>query len=295
MTNTIVTPDTIARMALATLYNTSRMLPLVSRDFDADFTGQVGDTVNVRKPATFTASKFVQAVGRSLQNMTEDTVPVVLDTIWDVSIPFTSKELTLDLPDLQARVIAPALEAISQAVDTQLLSLRDDVTASITASKYNASTNPHPTFDLINAGRVLTTAKVPLDNRVAVVDEYIGSQWRMDELSNRADARGDAGTGLRDAAIGRMHGFDSYESNNIDDYTGMAFHPTAFSFVTRPLAVLPGMVNASVQSYKGLSVRISWDYDGTYKQTVLSLDFLCGVKTMDATRAVLINGLNDSV
>ena len=37
------------------------------------------------------------------------------------------------------------------------------------------------------------------------------------------------------------------------------------------------------------------DYDITYKQDVISLDILCGVKTLDANRAVVLNGLADSV
>ena len=45
MANTFATPDTIARMALATLYNDSIMLPLVSRDFDGDFTAAQGDQI----------------------------------------------------------------------------------------------------------------------------------------------------------------------------------------------------------------------------------------------------------
>ena len=48
-------------------------------------------------------------------------------------------------------------------------------------------------------------------------------------------------------------------------------------------------------SYKGLSVRVVQDYDVTYKQDIISLDILCGVETLDATRAVKLNGLADSV
>ena len=295
MANTFITPTLVARTALATLYNESVMLPLVWKDFSSEFSSNQGYTVTVRKPATFTANTYNQALGISLQNVTETSTSVALDTIYDVSIPITSKDATLEIGDFTAQVIQPAMEAISQAIDTLILSLRDDVVHSITAGKYVAASNPNPTFDLIDAGRTLTTYKVPNVNRTAVIDQYIAAHWKRDALANRADARGDAGTALREAAVGKLFGFDTYETNNISDFTGVAFHPTAFAFVTRPMDLPKGAANASVQSYKGLSVRVIYDYDITYKQDVVSIDILCGVKTMDANRAVLINGLADSV
>ena len=58
-----------------------------------------------------------------------------------------------------------------------------------------------------------------------------------------------------------------------------------------PLAVSPGS-NAAVVTYRGISIRVAYDYDIKYKQTVVSLDTLYGVKTLDASRAVLIKGAN---
>jgi hypothetical protein len=293
--NTFIKPSVVAKMALATLYNDSVMLPLVTRDFDGDFSQAQGDTVTVRKPGTFTANQFNQAVGISLQNMTETSTSIVLNKIFDVSIPVTSKDYTLEIADFQAQIVAPAMEAISQAVDALILGLRSDVVQSVTLSKYNASTAPHPLYDLIDAGRKLTTKGVPRTDRVAVVDEFIGAQWRRDDLSNRADANGST-TALESAFItGKTFGFDAYETNNIDDFTGVAFHPSAFVFASRPLALPKGASNAAVVNYKGLSVRMIMDYDPTYKQDIISLDILCGVKTLDPNRAVLLAGLADSV
>ena len=296
MANTFITPAKIAQMALATLYNDSVMLPLVSSEFSSEFSSDQGDTVSVRKPATFTANEFNQAVGISLQDATESSVDVKLDTIYDVSIPVRSLDYTLELGDFQRQIVAPAMEAISQAVDSLILTLRDDVVTTKTLSAFNASTNPHPLYDLIDVGRMLTTKKVPRAGRRVIVDEYIGAQWKRDELAHAADKRGDGGSALAEAFItSRTFGFDAYESNNIDDFKGVAFHPSAFAFVSRPLALPRGASNAAIVNYKGLSVRVIADYDVTYKQDVISLDILCGVKTLDANRAVLLNGLADSV
>lgn len=296
-TNTFITPSTVARMVLATLYNETVMLPLVFRDYDGDFTAAQGDTVSVRKPAVFTAAEFNPAVGVTRQNITETSVPVVMDTLLTVDVEIGSKEATLNLDSFQEQVVAPATEALAQAVDRKILTLRHDITQSVTASNYNASSNPHPTFALIDAARVLTTAKVPRAGRRVVIDEYLTAQWRRDELTHAADKVGDDGTALRQYGIaGGLHGFDAVvESNQIDDYLGISFHRTAFVFVTRPLVAPMGGVRSEVVNYNGLSIRVTYDYDQTYKKNLMSFDLLCGVKTIDATRACRINGQAASV
>jgi hypothetical protein len=293
--NTFIKPSVIARQALASLYANSVMLPLVYRDFSNDFTANQGDTITVRKPATFTAQEYNASVGTVRQNVTESSVDVTMSTIYDVTIPIPSLDATYNIEDLTVEVVNPAMEAISQAVDTLILSLRDDVVQEVTLSAYNASTNPHPMHDMLDAKRVLSAAKVPMSRRYAVVDPYIAAQWGRDDNASRADAVGDNGTALREGWLNRYAGFDNIESNNIDDFTGVGFHPTAFAFVSRPLALPKGAASAGIVSYKGLSVRAIWDYDPQYKTDVLSIDLLCGVKTMDANRAVALNGLADSV
>lgn len=296
MANTFITPSTVARMVLATLYNDTVMLPLVWRDFDGDFTANQGDTVTIRKPAVLTASEFNPAVGVTRQNVTETSTPVTLDTILTVDVQIGAQERALNLDSFQEQVISPATEAIAQAADRKILTLRSDITASVTAVDYNATSNPHPTYALIDAGRRLTTAKVPKSGRRAVIDEYLTAQWRRDELTHAADKVGDDGTALREYGVaGGLHGIDVLESNQIDDFIGVTFHRTAFAFVSRPLPVPMGGARGEVVNYNGLSIRAVYDYDSTYKQDLISLDLLCGVTTIDATRACLINGLDASV
>lgn len=295
MANTFIQPTKIARMALATLYANSVMLPLVYKDFSGEFTAEQGDTITIRKPATFTANEYSSAVGIVTQDVTETSTDVSLDTVLDVSVPLPSLDQTYNVRSVQEQIIQPAMESISQAVDTALLGLIADVTAEITLSAYNASTNPHPLHDMLDAKRTLNVAKVPTSPRFAVIDPYIAAQWGRDDNASRADAVGDSGTALREGWLNRYAGFDNIESNNISDFTGVAFHPLAFAFVSRPMALPQGAANATVVSYKGLSVRVIWAYDQQYKKDVVSIDLLFGVKTLDATRAVALNGLADSV
>ena len=74
MANTFLTPDIIAREALMILRNNAVMANLVHRDYSSEFVGGVGDTITIRKPASFEAKEFNNAI--TVQDVTETGVPV---------------------------------------------------------------------------------------------------------------------------------------------------------------------------------------------------------------------------
>jgi hypothetical protein len=289
MAHTLLTPDIIARAAIATLYAQTQMANLVHRDFEADFDGQVGDTVTVRKPATFTAAEFVRATGITLQDATETGVPVTLNKLLDVSFAITAEQWALEIKDFQAQFLSPAMEAISQKVDAMLLGLSSDVTQLVPLAIAD-ETAKNSSVQLIDAGKILNDAKVPLSNRYTVLSTHKAAMYLRDPLFHAADKRGDT-VGLIEAAIGRKFGFDTYMSQNETATLGLAFHRDAFALVTKTLAVPRGVATsqAAVAQYKGLGIRVLYSYDVTKKQDVISLDLLCGVKTLDATRAAILS------
>ena len=118
MANTFLTPSVVAREALMVLENNLVMANLVHRDYSDEFV-QVGDTVTIRKPAKFTAKNFAGAIVR--QDASEGSVAVKIDRHRDVSFEVTSREMTLDIRDFSSQLIAPAMRAIAQAVDEDLL------------------------------------------------------------------------------------------------------------------------------------------------------------------------------
>ena len=65
----------------------------------------------------------------------------------------------------------------------------------------------------------------------------------------------------------------------------LAFHPSAFAFVTRPLAA-PAGVESYVTSFNGITLRVVRGYDMKYKKDMLSMDVLYGYKTMYPELAV---------
>lgn len=306
MANTFLTPNLIATRALATLYETTVMAQLVHRDFDADFRGRQGDTVTVRKPAVFTAGEFNRATGIVPQNATEGSVDVTLNHFADVSFTVTTEQLALEIEDFGTQLLDPAMEAISQKIDRDILALRSDVTAEVGVAATSGHDWSAPEV-LIDAGTTLNLAKVPTTERRAVVGPTTNGKWLDSPVLKQVNESGNTDA-LREAYIGRrLFGFDPYWTQNVEQpaaspavgepttEVGLAFHRTAFALVTRPLEQTPGVQDIAIMNYKGFSLRVVYDYDIKYKQTVVSVDCLYGTKTLDASRACLIKGADATV
>lgn len=73
---------------------------------------------------------------------------------------------------------------------------------------------------------------------------------------------------------------------------GLAFHRNAIAFVTRPLATPRKGTGAlsSVANYNGLGLRVTITYDGKAQGHRVTLDMLCGVKTLDTNLGCVILG-----
>lgn len=278
MPNTILTPDIIAREALMVLRNNAVMANLVHRDYSDEFAA-VGDTITIRKPATFTANEFNGST-ITVQDATETGVPVTIDKHLDVSFAVTSKEMALDISDFSKQFLVPAMQAFADKVDKYLIGLE----ASATNRVAHADGVIAPA-DMIAARKYLTQNAAPLADRRFVVGATAEADLLNSELFVSADKVGDEGTALREASLGRKFGMDCYVDQNIaknDNYTpSIAFHKNAMALVTRPLALPQGAAKAAIVNYDGFGLRVVYGYDMNTKKDTVSIDMICGVKLLD--------------
>lgn len=286
MNNTILTPDIIAREALMVLRNNAVMANLVHRDFSNEFVAGVGDTITVRKPAKFEAKEYDGDI--AVQDATESGIPVVMDKHLDVSFAVTSKELTLDIQSFSEQFLVPAMQAFSDKIDKYLIGLEADVT-----NRVGHAEGVIAPADIIAARKYLTDSATPTTERRLVVGSQADADLLSNELFISAEKVGDAGTALREASLGRKFGFDIYTDQNIEKTEGgyvptLAFHKNAFALVTRPLALPNGAAKASIVNYDGFGLRVVYGYDLHTKQDTISIDMLCGVKTLNKDLAAVI-------
>jgi len=72
----------------------------------------------------------------------------------------------------------------------------------------------------------------------------------------------------------------------------LAFHKNAFALVSRPLALPRGLSSEqkAIVNYDGFGLRVIYDYNSQYKKDVISIDMLCGVKTLSPELACRLLG-----
>lgn len=273
MANTLLTPSIIAKEALMVLRNNAVMAGLVHRDYSDEFVGGIGDTITIRKPASFTAKEFSSAI--TVQDATESGVTVKMDKHLDVSFAVTSKEMTLNIADFSEQLLVPAMQAFADKIDGYLIALAGAKSTKI--SKAQTLVTP---VDIITARKALNDKATPLANRRLVVSTQAEADLLQSELFVSAEKVGDAGTALREASLGRKFGFDIYVDQNVgtDD---IAFHKNAFALVTRPIALPLGVENSAIVNYDGFGLRVVYGYDMTRKVNTVSIDMLCGVAVLD--------------
>lgn len=365
--NTFLTPSIIARQALMVLENNLVMGGRVYRDFDGQF-GGVGDTITVRKPASFTANEYNGST-ITKQDVTETSTSVKLDKIPDVSFAVTSKQMALDIQDFSEQLIQPAVAAIAQYIDAMLCGLYVDV-------PYYVKVGSTPAIsDLAGIGKLMNINKAPMIGRDLVVDPTTHAKYVVLDPILHAEKSGSTDA-LRAASMGRVLGLESFMDQNIKSHTAgtgttagkvaidltagykagdkaihvdgvatalkvgdlvtiggnmhvvtvagelstadqditiypalkadaandaevtlvgdgtqsLAFHKNAFALVTRPLAPAQGGAASDSVSYNGLSIRVTKDYSMDLKSDIISLDMLCGFKTLTPELAVRFVG-----
>lgn len=285
MANTILTPDIIAREALMVLRNNAVMSRLVHRDYSSEFVAGVGDTITIRKPATFAAKPFTSEI--EIQDATQTGVPVKMDKHYDVSFAVTSKELTLDIDRFSETFLTPAMQAFNDQIDKDLIALQTKITNTI-----DHADGEFLPSELVDARKMLVKAAAPSTERYAVVSPDAEADLLKNELFVSAEKVGDAGTALREASLGRKFGLDIYADQNIvkgSEYApNLIFHRNAFAFVTRPLALPEGAAKASIVNYDGFGLRVVMGYDIKTKTDTVSIDMICGMAVLDKNLAVVI-------
>ena len=281
MENTFLTPDIIAREALMVLRNNAVMANLVHRDYSDEFVAGVGDTITIRKPATFVANEFDGEI--VVQDASETGVAVKMDKLLDVSFAVTAKQLSMDIKDFSAQLLVPAMQAFADKVDSYLLGLSADVSQNVPATETMQN-------DIVDARKYLTKAAAPLTERRFVYGSDTEAKLLKTDLFISAEKVGDEGTALREASLGRKFGMDFYVDQNADttNIGGMAFHKNAFALVTRPLALPKGANDAAIVNYDGFGLRVVYGYDINTKTDTISIDMICGVKTLNANLAATI-------
>lgn len=283
MPNTFVDPSKVARMGIAMVTKDLKLAQTFNRDFESEFGGGHGHTVNVRVPAVLQArSKTLRnRVAITTDTLTESTVPVALTDVVYSAVPVTDEELTLDIVDFGRQVLAPQALAIVEDLEGRAVTTMQGVAESLTVP-YAAAT-PGKTFTTVR--KMLRDMGAPESGLTAAVGTQIYAD--LIESGELKDASQSGSTdALRNAVAGRVRGFDTIESNRLaDDEMVFYIRGVSFSMAIRAPQKPAGVAFGSSMAENGFAMRWIRDYDSVYLEDRSILSTFVGTKVMTMKRS----------
>lgn len=293
-TLTALTPTIWSRKGVALLREKIVMPNLVRVDFSTDV-AQFGDTVNTRKPAELSANNVNTITGVTVQNVSATNIPVTLDQHKDATFQISDREAGRSFVNLVDMFLDPAMLAIANQLDSDLLGLYTDISTEVTYTSAGAWQS------LVNSARTkLNKNKCPDGPRRLVLSNDDEGQLTNLALLVQANTSGSQET-LRNGGVGRFKGFDVYRASNVVSVgspavrKNLAFHPNAFALVTRVPATAAGVTPGALQSVgmdpdAGLAIRTTISYNATLLATQITVDIIYGMATLDEYLACVVNG-----
>ena len=276
----------VAADALPVLVGNLVMGNLVNRDYEPVL-ANAGDTVNVPIPPTMVANNIAEGGTVQTQNPNLGNAQIVLNTHAEATFQIPDITKVLAVPDLLKIYMEPAVAAIAQKIEGDLLNLY----AGFTANAPVGTPGTTITEAIIDAAETaLFLAKVPAtEQKFIVVDAATYSAWRQIPRFSEFQTAGDAGLrALVDGTVGKIKDFFVFRSQFIQK-TGsapvtthnIAFTKSALGLVVRRLPQpLPG--TGAIAEYAelgnfGMRVVMSYHPDTLAQQFTVDVLYGCGV------------------
>lgn len=251
MSNSILTPTVIAKMAVRILDNELVMANQVFRGYEQEFSQTVngykkGGSITIRKPNQFTVRTGAVA---STQDVVEGSETFTVNKQAGVDFKFTSQELTLNVSELAERVMRPAMIQLANQVDLDLLNLHQDIPSWVGTP----GTNVQSFAGFAKAPTYLDSTAVPNDARAAVLSP--ADKWALAGSQTALFMQDVARGAYRKGSVGDIGGINTYMSQNVPTHT------------VGPLGGTP-VVNGANQNVAYTAVQTSQAVPGT--QTLIT-------------------------
>jgi hypothetical protein len=280
----------VAVDALPALMGNLVMGNLVNRDFEPVL-AQAGDTVNVPIPPVLTANNLAEGGTVVTQNPNLGNAQIVLNTHAEATFQIPDVTKVLAVPELLRLYMQPAVVALAERIETDLLGLYSQFTSN-TPIGTPGSAITEATIDA--AETALFQARVPSSqSKYMVVDANAYSQLRQIQRFSEFHSAGEAGLrALIDGAVGRIKDFYVFRSQFVGrtgsapvTTNNLAFAKDAIGLVIRRLPQpLPGTgAVAEYAEFGNFGVRVIMTYQPNTLAQQFTVDVLYGC-------AVLRNG-----
>lgn len=276
----------VAADALPALMGNLVMGNLVNRDFEPTL-AQAGDTVNVPIPPVMTATNLIEGSSVVAQNPNVGNAQIVLSTHAEATFQIPDVTKIIAVPDLLKLYMQPAMIALAEKVESDLLNLYAQFTANTPVGTGGAAIT-EAVVD--SAETALFNAKVPAsEGRFLVVDSNAYGALRQNPRFSEYQKAGDAGLrALIDGTLGKIKDFYVFRSQFVaktgtgpTTTNNLAFARSAIGLAVRRLPKpLPG--TGAIAEYAelgnfGMRVVMSYQPNTLAQQFTVDMLYGCGV------------------
>jgi hypothetical protein len=283
----------VAADALPALVGNLVMGNLVNRDYEPVL-AQAGDTVNVPLPPTLVANNLAEGGSVQAQNPSLGNAQIVLNSHVEATFVIPDVTKVLAVPDLLKVYMQPAVIAIAEKIESDLLNLYAGFTAN---AVLGAAATSITEAVLDSAETALFNAKVPAGQKLLVVDPTTYSQLRQIPRFTEMQTAGTGLSAIIEGVFGRIKGFDVFRSQYVPKTgTGtvtthnLAFHRNAIGLVLRRLPQpLPG--TGAIAEYAELGnfgMRVTMSYQPNTLSQQFTVDVLYGAAVLRNNHAVQV-------
>ena len=210
-------PELWAHEGLAMLDNNLVMAQLVHRDFEPEV-AKFGDVVNTRRPGEFKIRRKKDGTTLTQQDAVATNVQVPLDQWFYSSFVIRDGEGSKSFQELSQIYLQPAMKTIAEGVDRSLLGRVHAYLGSPTSrvGKLGGLSASNAKDYVLDAREKLNIAKCPMDGRNLVMAPTSETAMLKTDLFLKANERGDGGSALQNAVLGRILGFETYMDQNVN-------------------------------------------------------------------------------
>lgn len=216
MANSLLTPSIIAAEALRMFENKLAFTSKIDKQYSKEFakTGaKIGNTITVRKPWRPSTR---QGPAISIQNVTEEMVPLVLSNQTGVDFTFTSQDLTLTIDDFANRYIKPAVVAAANYIDQQNLQMAAQNTFNAVGT---SGTAPATALLYLQAQQKLNELACPFDGDRSAFVNPAGSAAIVNALTGLFQSSEKIKEQYEKGMMGLAFGAEFYMAQNLYSYT----------------------------------------------------------------------------
>jgi hypothetical protein len=215
MANQVITAAAVAKESLRLLVNNLQFAGRMNRDYSDNFGNkeyQIGDTINIRKPARYTVRK-----GRvfAAQDHVDRTIPLKLTDQAGVDLSFTSADLALRLPEFSKKFLKGAIESIAHQVDFEALALYKDVHNAVGTP----GTTPASSLVYLQAGGKLDEEAAPRDSDRTILINPEAQVQTIEALKSLFNSQGAVSEQYMTGEMGKALGFTFGMSQQINTHT----------------------------------------------------------------------------